>query len=48
MGELFRSLKHLWNGSKLAATKIAEHFAQESPWGKGVLGFLEGVTSDID
>ncbi len=39
-------LKHLWNGGKTAAIKIGEHFVEENPWGKGLIGFLEGVSED--
>jgi thioredoxin-like negative regulator of GroEL len=44
----FLSLKHLWHGSKKAAFAIGEHFAEDSPWGKGALAFLKGVTEDMD
>jgi HEAT repeat protein len=40
------SLKRLWNGVKKGSIKIGEHFAEETPWGKGVIGFLEGITDD--
>jgi HEAT repeats len=42
----FLSLKRLWNGGKKATLKIAEHFAEDSPWGKAALAFLEGVMED--
>ncbi len=32
---------------KTVALKIGEHFAQENPWGKGLIGFLEGVTEEV-
>jgi hypothetical protein len=40
------NLKRLWKGSKTAALKIGEHFAEENPWGKGIIGFLEGVSEE--
>jgi HEAT repeats len=42
------SLKRLWKGSKTAAFKVSEHLAEDSVWGKGFLGFLEGVSEDED
>ena len=42
------SLKRLYNGGKNAAVKVGEHFAESSPWGKGFLGFLEGVSEDVN
>ena len=42
----FLSLKRLWNGVKKGSLKAGEHFAEETPWGKAALGFLEGVTDD--
>ena len=41
------SLKRVYNGGKSAALKIGEHFAESSPWGKGLDGFLEGVSEDV-
>ncbi len=38
------NLKRLWSGSRNAALKIGEHYLDESPWGKGLIGFLEGVS----
>lgn len=42
----FLNLKRLWNGGKKAAIKVGEHFVDESPWGKGAIAFLEGVSED--
>jgi hypothetical protein len=42
------SLQRLWKGSKAAALKIGEHFAEENPWGKGIIGFLEGVSEEVE
>jgi hypothetical protein len=42
------NLKRLWKGSKTAALKIGEHFAEENPWGKGIIGFLEGVSEEVE
>jgi hypothetical protein len=42
------SLQRLWKGSKTAALKIGEHFAEENPWGKGIIGFLEGVAEEVN
>ena len=41
------SLKRLWNGGKSAGIKVAEHFAEESVWGKGAIAFLEGASEDV-
>ena len=41
-------LKRVFNGSKQAAIKIGEHFAEESPLGKALIGFFEGVTEDVE
>jgi HEAT repeat protein/energy-coupling factor transporter ATP-binding protein EcfA2 len=42
----FLNLKRLWNGSKKAGFKIGEHFAEDNPWGKMAIAFLEGVSED--
>jgi uncharacterized coiled-coil DUF342 family protein len=42
------SLKRLYNGSKKAALKVGEHFAQENVWGKAVVALLEGVSEDVE
>jgi HEAT repeats len=44
----FLNLKRLWNGGQKAAIKVGEHFAEENPWGKGAIAFLEGVMEDED
>ncbi|WP_448280482.1 hypothetical protein [Phormidesmis priestleyi] len=41
------SLKRLYNGSKKATLKVGEHFAEQNPWGKGFIAFLEGVSEDV-
>ncbi|MEI1378189.1 hypothetical protein PQG02_09460 [Nostoc sp. UHCC 0926] len=46
--ERFLSLKRLWNGLKKGTLKAGEHFAEETPWGKAAIGFLEGVTDDVE
>ncbi|MBH8552677.1 hypothetical protein I8751_09885 [Nostocaceae cyanobacterium CENA357] len=42
------SLKRLWHGLKQGSFKVSEHFAEETPWGKGVIGFLEGVMDEVE
>lgn len=42
----FLNLKRLWNGGKKAVIKVGEHYVDESPWGKGAIAFLEGVSED--
>jgi len=42
------NLKRQWNGLKKGLLKVGEHFAEETPWGKGVIGYLEGVTDEIE
>lgn len=42
------SLKRLWKGVKQGSFKIGEHFVEETPWGKGILGFLEGVMDEVE
>ncbi len=44
----FLNLKRQWNGVKKGLLKAGEHFAEETPWGKGVIGYLEGVTEKIE
>jgi hypothetical protein len=41
------SAKHFYNGGKKAALKLGEHFAEENPWGKGFIAFLEGLSEDV-
>lgn len=41
------SVKRLYNGGKKAALKLGEHFAEENPWGKGFVAFLEGFSEDV-
>jgi hypothetical protein len=41
------SVKRFYNGGKKAAVKVGEHFAQENPWGKGFVAFLEGFSEDV-
>jgi hypothetical protein len=40
------SLKRVLNGAKKSSLKVGEHFAEETVWGKAIVGFLEGVTDD--
>jgi hypothetical protein len=42
----FLNLKRLWNGGKKAAFKVGEHYADQSPLGKGAIAFLEGVMEE--
>ncbi|MEX0269629.1 hypothetical protein AB3R30_10830 [Leptolyngbyaceae cyanobacterium UHCC 1019] len=42
------SLKRLWNGVKQGSLNVGEHFVEETSWGKGVLGFLEGVMDEVE
>ncbi|MBD2198398.1 MULTISPECIES: hypothetical protein [Calothrix] len=42
------SLKRLWNGVKKGSLKVGEHFAEETPWGKAIIGFLEGITDETE
>ena len=44
----FLDLKRLWNGSKKAGLKVGEHFAENNPWAKAGIAFLEGVSEEID
>jgi len=41
------SVKRFYNGGKNAVVKVAEHFAESSPWGKGIVTFIEGVSEDV-
>ncbi|NJM48491.1 MAG: hypothetical protein HC860_21865 [Alkalinema sp. RU_4_3] len=41
------SVKRLYNGGKKASLKLGEHFAEENPWGKGLVAFLEGFSEDV-
>lgn len=41
------SVKRLYNGGKQAALKLGDHFAEENPWGKGLVAFLEGFSEDV-
>ena len=42
------SVKRLYNGGKNAAVKVGEHFAESSVWGKAAVGFIEGVSEDVN
>jgi len=42
------SFKRLYNGGKNAAVKVGEHFAESSPLGKAFLGFIEGISEDVN
>jgi len=42
----FLNLKRLWHGSKKAAFKVGEHYAEQNPLGKGAIAFLEGVMEE--
>jgi hypothetical protein len=42
------SLKRLYNGGKKAAVKVGEHFAESSVWGKAGVGFIEGISEDVN
>ena len=41
------NIKRLYSGGKKAALKVGEHFAEQNPWGKGFIAFLEGVSEDV-
>jgi len=41
------NIKRLYSGGKKAALKVGEHFAEQNPWGKGFVAFLEGVSEDV-
>ncbi|WNZ22626.1 hypothetical protein HJG54_06980 [Leptolyngbya sp. NK1-12] len=40
--------KNLLNGGKIALTKAGEHLFEENIWGKAAIGFLEGVTEEVE
>ncbi|XZN90796.1 MAG: HEAT repeat domain-containing protein [Microcoleus sp.] len=42
------SVKRLYNGGKNAAVKVGEHFTESSVWGKAAVGFIEGVSEDVN
>lgn len=42
------NIRRLWNGVKKSAIKLGEHYVEETPWGKAVVGFLEGVTDEAE
>lgn len=42
------SLKRLWNGLKKGSLKAGEHFVEQTPWGKAIIGFLEGITDETE
>ena len=42
------SLKRFYNGSKNAAVKVGEHLAESSLLVKALVGFLEGISEDVD
>ena len=42
------SFKRLYNGAKKAALKVGEHFAESSVWGKAGVGFVEGISEDVN
>jgi HEAT repeat protein len=42
------SLQRLYNGAKNAAVKVGEHFAESSVWGKAGVGFIEGISEDVN
>ena len=46
--QTFLNLKRQWNGFKKGLLKGGEHFAEETPWGKFVIGYLEGVTDKTE
>jgi uncharacterized protein YjbI with pentapeptide repeats len=43
----FLNLKRLWNGGKKATFKVGEHFAEQNPWYKAAIAFLEGVSEEV-
>ncbi|GAB4230021.1 MAG: hypothetical protein Kow00121_58850 [Elainellaceae cyanobacterium] len=42
----FLNLKRQWNGVRAALLKAGEHYAEETPLGKALIGYLEGVSED--
>jgi hypothetical protein len=44
----FLKLKRLWNGVKKGSLKVGEHYAEETAWGKGFIGLLEGITDEVE
>jgi len=44
----FLKLKRLWNGVKKGSLKMGEHYAEETAWGKGFIGLLEGITDEVE
>lgn len=44
----FLNLKRIWTGLRSTFLKTSEHLANENIWVIGVIGFLEGVTDEID
>jgi hypothetical protein len=44
----FLNLKRQWNGVRTALLKAGEHYAEETPLGKAFIGYLEGVSEDLE
>ncbi|MEO0769123.1 MAG: hypothetical protein AAFY72_06760 [Cyanobacteria bacterium J06649_4] len=40
-------LRRWLNGFKSSSFSLGEHFAEESPWGKATIGFLQGFSDDV-
>ncbi len=43
----FLNLKRQWNGVRSALLKAGEHYAEETPFGKALIGYLEGISEDM-
>jgi len=44
----FLNLKRQWNGIRTALLKAGEHYTEETPWGKALIGYFEGVSEDLE
>lgn len=44
----FLNLKRQWNGIRTALLNAGEHYAEETPLGKALIGYLEGVSEDLE
>lgn len=43
----FLSLKRQWNGVRTALLKTGEYYAEETPLGKALIGYFEGVSEEL-
>ena len=42
------NLKRQWNGVRTALLKAGEHYTEETPLGKALIGYLEGISEDLE